>query len=105
LFVSTGEKVVIDETTATDPFMMLITPVERYVAHSCFGTAVMSYDQGVSLHADISVRRTIDYGARRVGTCNSGKTRKHLYKRGVEESNDDFTFGLSRPQATENSGI
>lgn len=35
------------ETVATDPFMVLITPIERYVTHSCFGTAVMSYRQGV----------------------------------------------------------
>lgn len=42
-----GGETVDDETSATDPFMTLITSVEHYVNQSCFGTAVMSYQQDV----------------------------------------------------------
>jgi hypothetical protein len=43
-----GKSAVIGETSNTDPFMTLVTPVERYVTHSCFGTAIMSAAQGVN---------------------------------------------------------
>jgi hypothetical protein len=43
-----GNKAVVGETSGTDPFMTLITPVERYITHACFGTAIMSVDKQVS---------------------------------------------------------